>query len=383
MATTSGANSLEEHIRCSVCLEVYTDPHMLKCLHTFCHQCIQGVKQRNHIRCPECRQHTNLKRVKKDFKMDSLIAIITNMSGSGDNPQETVCDACEDSMRPVISFCTNCEDLLCGNCFKAHRGMRLAKDHIVVTFADLQQSKKQKMDKYIKMVRDAETAMDIKCDSYRELISYIQIAEAGQMAEVNRLRQSIIDDVNSHHDSLLSEIRLINRAKIRSLEQQAEMFSETKKQLADKKQFFVDVSQTRDITLLIDTVKNLRDQLEQELAAIHSRLPRLDRNVKSSIQVVKGVDWNPGTSTRIEVPGTAAVPGNEFRHDTQTPGRGLSTDEVTHTAAVGGSESPHHTQSARRGLSTNELGPSCRELVRNILLLTVISQPLNYLRQKG
>ena len=304
---TSTVNPLEEHISCSVCLEVYTNPHILNCLHTYCYQCVLDVKQGNRVKCPECREYTNFREVKKDFKMESLIAINKNTSQKDDQLQETVCDLCEDSTKPVQSFCTNCKEHLCANCSKVHRRGRATKDHKLISFADLQKSTKQEMDKYIETITDEERKMDSKCTSNRELINNIKQAEGRQMAEVNRLRKSIIEDVNRHHDSLLSEIQSINQNTIRRLEQQGQMFAQAKQQLADKKQFLADVSETHDIALLTDTLKNLSEQLKQELAAIHSKLPRFDGNVRSSVNVIKGEDWKPAASTRIEVAGIAAV----------------------------------------------------------------------------
>ena len=324
---TSTVNPLEEHISCSVCLEVYTDPYILNCLHTFCCQCLLDVKRGNRVKCPECREYTKLCDVKKDFKMESLIAINRNTSVNYDNPQETVCDLCEDSTKPVQSLCTNCEDFLCANCSRAHRNSKFSKTHKLMPFADLQKSKKQEMDEYIQTIMDEEREMDSKSTSNRELIYNIKQAEVRQMAEVNRLRQSILDDVNRHHDNLLSEIQSINQDTIRRLKQQGQMFTKAKQQLADKKQFLADVSQTHDIALLTDTLKNLREQLKQELDAIRSNLPRFDGNIKSSVNVMKGEDWKPTASTRIEVGGTAAVAG---------PSRGLSSATlVRHTVTSG------------------------------------------------
>ena len=329
---TSAVNPLEEHISCSVCLEVYTNPHILRCLHTFCYQCIQGVKQGKRVQCPECRWYTNFREVKKDFKMESLIAINRNTSQKNDKPQETVCDLCEDPTKPVQSFCTKCEDRLCANCSKAHRKSKATKDHKLETSDDLVKSKKQEMYKYIQTLTDEEREMDSKCTSNRELINNIKQAEVRQIVEVNRLRQSIIDDVNRHHDSLLSEIQSINQNTIKSLEQQGQLLTEARQQLADKKQVLADVSQAMDIALLTDMLKHLNNNFKEELSAIHSRLSRVDKSVESSVQVVKGNKWNPGISTRIEVTGTVAIGGSKDRHRTPSPRRGPSYEGATAAA---------------------------------------------------
>ena len=125
---TSTVNPLEE---------AYTDPHILRCLHTFCYQCIQDSKQGNRVQCPECRQHTNLSEAKKDFNMESLCEIYKNTSQKNNKPHETLCDLCEDSTKPVQFFCTNCEECLCASCSKANRKRKVSKTHKFITFIDL------------------------------------------------------------------------------------------------------------------------------------------------------------------------------------------------------------------------------------------------------
>ena len=304
MATS--VNPLEDHLTCSVCLEVYTDPYALRCLHTFCYQCIQGLKQGIRVQCPECRDFTDFSEVKKDFKMQSLLEINRNTAGNDSNRQEAICDLCEDPTKTVQSFCTKCDDCLCVNCSNARRKSKATEDDKLINF-EFEKSKRQEMDKYMQTLADEEREMEGKCTKNVELIDNIKQAAGRQMAEVNRLRQSIIDDINNHHDSLLSEIEAINQDTIRSLEQQRQMFAAAKQQLADKKQFIADVSQTTDIALLTDTLKHLNSNFREELTAIRSKLPRFDENVKSSVRVVEGNGWNPSRSTRIEMAGTAAV----------------------------------------------------------------------------
>ena len=52
-------DTLGEHLKCAVCLDQYTEPKVLPCLHTFCKRCLQGVLNREgavwKLICPTCR----------------------------------------------------------------------------------------------------------------------------------------------------------------------------------------------------------------------------------------------------------------------------------------------------------------------------------------
>ena len=52
--------NLQEQLNCSICLDIYTDPKLLKCFHVFCHQCLVplGVRDQQALTCPTCRQVT-------------------------------------------------------------------------------------------------------------------------------------------------------------------------------------------------------------------------------------------------------------------------------------------------------------------------------------
>uniref|UniRef100_A0A1X7UMG4 RING-type domain-containing protein n=1 Tax=Amphimedon queenslandica TaxID=400682 RepID=A0A1X7UMG4_AMPQE len=56
---------LEERLTCPVCLDHYTNPKTLPCLHSFCQHCLEGLplEKKNetyYLSCPTCRHHTEL-----------------------------------------------------------------------------------------------------------------------------------------------------------------------------------------------------------------------------------------------------------------------------------------------------------------------------------
>ncbi|CAN0420955.1 unnamed protein product [Lampetra planeri] len=47
---------LEEELTCSICLQLYVDPVLLGCPHTFCRECIVSAWRDGACACPECRR---------------------------------------------------------------------------------------------------------------------------------------------------------------------------------------------------------------------------------------------------------------------------------------------------------------------------------------
>ena len=54
---------LEEQLNCSICLDIYDDPKLLQCFHTYCRKClvkliVKDLQGDLSLTCPICRQAT-------------------------------------------------------------------------------------------------------------------------------------------------------------------------------------------------------------------------------------------------------------------------------------------------------------------------------------
>ena len=65
------------NMECSICLQIYKDPRMLECKHTFCLECIRSVRNDQMIViCPWCRAEyvdINLNHLQRDYATLSAI----------------------------------------------------------------------------------------------------------------------------------------------------------------------------------------------------------------------------------------------------------------------------------------------------------------------
>ncbi|XP_060570958.1 tripartite motif-containing protein 3-like [Ruditapes philippinarum] len=79
----------EEFLTCSICMKEFQDPKVLKCLHTFCNECIQATIQHQVMTsqsesCPVCRTRIDLDangdyNLQTNFRVKNLLGIFKRL----------------------------------------------------------------------------------------------------------------------------------------------------------------------------------------------------------------------------------------------------------------------------------------------------------------
>ena len=137
-------NNLHEEVSCSVCMNTFTDPKQLPCLHSFCLHCLQGIQRtsgrRDVITCPECRRESrvpgngNLNELPTNFRINSLLDVLAIKEC---NTTGVKCRNCD--KRSAQSFyCFQCCAFWCDDCITAHNVIKANKQHRVLALNDFQ-----------------------------------------------------------------------------------------------------------------------------------------------------------------------------------------------------------------------------------------------------
>ena len=123
--------NLKKHVECSICLDTFTEPKTIACLHTFCCECLKKhalVSQRDgQFRCPECQaqiavpEGNRFDLLPTSFHHNSLLGLLA-VQQIGDG-KEISCGICK-KKSANISYCFDCEKLLCSDCVNAHELFR-------------------------------------------------------------------------------------------------------------------------------------------------------------------------------------------------------------------------------------------------------------------
>ncbi|KAL3837491.1 hypothetical protein ACJMK2_022844 [Sinanodonta woodiana] len=134
-------------VNCPLCLQEFTNPRMLPCMHTFCQHCLSDYilsldrenrenEKRTHFPCPVCRQEIQPPCPEKStqewaamFKQSPLLAMVC------EGKEDFHCSMCEldGKMESVTDICVTCIDAFCASCTAYHRNLKATKGHTLVS----------------------------------------------------------------------------------------------------------------------------------------------------------------------------------------------------------------------------------------------------------
>ena len=138
-------NEVKDITECSICTEMFNNPKMLPCFHTFCLKCIEQYckdkKEGDTMPCPMCRKEFivpsgGMSKLSANFFIERLIAVQSVSTSSSDVVN---CDVCLNGKQCEVeasSFCMECQENMCEPCSNIHKSMKMSKHHQLSTIGD-------------------------------------------------------------------------------------------------------------------------------------------------------------------------------------------------------------------------------------------------------
>ncbi|KAG7492575.1 hypothetical protein MATL_G00015700 [Megalops atlanticus] len=235
---------LEEELCCSVCCEIFKDPVVLGCSHSFCNICLQRCWEEKKSReCPICRR--------KALSKPTVSLVLKNIVESYLKQKTEV--RCSIHGEKLLLFCEDDEEPLCVVCqtSKKHRNHKLCpaeeaaldvKKEIKAALNPL----KEKLERFATAKREYEkTAEHIK--------SQAQNTERQIKAEFEKLHRFLRDEEEARLAALREEVEQKNHTMREKIDKITRDFST----LSDKVTAIEKALQSEDVSLL-KTCKNVK-----------------------------------------------------------------------------------------------------------------------------
>ena len=135
---------VDDQVSCAVCLEDYTEPKVLACLHVFCKKCLERLVVQDAgnriILCPNCRGTTRLpqdgvSQLQSAFYIHHLFEvrdILQKVSAS----DKTTCDKCGEG--EAKAYCRDCGGFVCELCLTMHKKWKEYTGHEISSLEDIE-----------------------------------------------------------------------------------------------------------------------------------------------------------------------------------------------------------------------------------------------------
>lgn len=132
------SSSLEKHLSCSICMELFRNPVTTSCGHSFCQGCLNSHIKYLSTMCPLCKTHINktpgVNIVLRDVIEHTKAAAQNRYTGAAG---EVACDVCTTSKMKAVKSCLVCLTSYCSAHLQSHSSQRLKGHKLVQPIKDL------------------------------------------------------------------------------------------------------------------------------------------------------------------------------------------------------------------------------------------------------
>uniref|UniRef100_A0A673IPJ8 Zinc-binding protein A33-like n=1 Tax=Sinocyclocheilus rhinocerous TaxID=307959 RepID=A0A673IPJ8_9TELE len=159
MASSSGP--LNEELKCSICLDVFTDPVSTPCGHNFCRTCLNKCWTNTQTCfCPLCKRKF---RKRPDLKINTTFREVVQHFKERLNRgrSEVLCDICDGRKQKAVKSCLTCQSSYCETHLEPH--------HRFIT--DLSRSTERCQSDLLKMMEEQQKAAEKQAE---DLIKELQ-----------------------------------------------------------------------------------------------------------------------------------------------------------------------------------------------------------------
>ncbi|KAM3934685.1 E3 ubiquitin-protein ligase TRIM50 isoform 2-T2 [Leptodactylus fuscus] len=219
---------LENQLTCPICLEVFKDPAMLQCGHSYCRDCLWGLMKESHIHllCPVCRQEVDYSSSPPNVALKRLIETLQILS-----EEQAATETCPNHNNPLCLYCEQDQEVICGLCgtIGDHRQHPIKpltsvysrmKEEVSALMTELQKERRDLEEQISKLtnnknriLNESDVFQRLICKEFRELQRYIAEEEAHFLKLVSTKATELINSI---------EIQLQQRNEILTIVQDKE-----------------------------------------------------------------------------------------------------------------------------------------------------------------
>ena len=259
--------NLKKQVTCSICLDTYTEPKTISCLHTFCCECLERharVSQRQgKFRCPECQAEINLPegnrfdRLPNSFFHKSLLGVIEAEDRQAiPRQQQGTCS--QHTEERVRYYCSSCEVYVCPICVtEDHRG------HAFDVLEKAVQEGKKSMMSAVETIKEKANLFGAELRKLEETSEDVEMIIAIAKQEVSEAAEHVITKTRQQEKQLLESLEMTRRKRIERINSAKQELESLIKIINRAAEFAENLVQRRSDRDIIQNKNKLRQKLEE------------------------------------------------------------------------------------------------------------------------
>ena len=204
----------DDELTCSICLEVFIDPRILPCAHSFCFSCLEGWTSDSHeeITCPLCKHGSpvptgGLKQLKSNFFVADLVKRMTKKC---EDLKKTTGLCFKHPKQVCHMYCRDCELAACSKCLS----MNHKRHHLV----DLTEEIQERKDQLQNILQQAEALVDVVEQKIEESKTHSEnaLTDTEHMKQlINVVIDGMIKKLKAKKHTLFRELDNVEKEKLK------------------------------------------------------------------------------------------------------------------------------------------------------------------------
>ena len=259
--------SLKKQVTCSICLDTYTEPKTISCLHTFCRECLERharVSQRQgKFRCPECQAEIDLPqgnrfdRLPNSFFHKSLLGVLEAEDRQAiPRQQQETCS--QHTKERVRYYCSSCEACICPICVaEDHRG------HAFDVLEKAVQEDKKNIMSAVETIKEKANLFRAELNKLDKTSEDVEMIIAIAKEEVSKATEDVITKTQQQEKQLLESLEMTRRRRMERVTSAKQELKFLIKRINLAAEFAENLAQRRSAAGIVQNKHILRQKLEE------------------------------------------------------------------------------------------------------------------------
>uniref|UniRef100_A0A671XWG6 Tripartite motif containing 35-13 n=1 Tax=Sparus aurata TaxID=8175 RepID=A0A671XWG6_SPAAU len=222
-------SQLEKNLSCPLCHDIYKDPVILSCSHSFCKDCLQASWRDNQTyECPACKRRSS--------KTEPFVSpVIKNLCDTFLHERESVCSLHGEKLK---LFCLDHQEPVCLVC----RDSKTHKNHRFSPIGEAAQNHKEELQKSLKPLQDKLKSFEQVKGNFDQTAEHIKVQARHTESKIKEQFKKLHQFLQEEEEARITALR-------EEEEQKSQMMNEKIEPLS------------REIAALSDTIKTTEEEL--------------------------------------------------------------------------------------------------------------------------